>query len=66
MEHRVPAGHVFGGKFHFGTVAHLPLLVSISDDGTWLAGLAWLAVAIAMVHFWLTKPAPAAATTAQL
>lgn len=51
-----PLGMYSVASFHFGAVAHLPLLVSIGDDGTWIAGLAWLAVTIAMVHFWTARP----------
>ncbi len=50
-----PLGMYAVASFHFGVVAHLPLLVSIGDDGTWVAGLVWLAVTIAMVHFWTVK-----------
>jgi tellurite resistance protein TehA-like permease len=34
----------------FGRVARLPLLVTIGDVGTWIAGVVWLVVAIAMVR----------------
>ena len=61
-----PLGMYSVASLHFGAVARLPLLVRIGDVGTWVAGLVWLAVSVAMIHAWLAKPGPTAATTAQL
>ncbi|HSU71614.1 MAG TPA: hypothetical protein VLI70_09180, partial [Micrococcaceae bacterium] len=61
-----PLGMYSVASLHFGAVARLPLLVGIGDVGTWVAGLVWLAVSAAMIHAWLAKPGPTAATTAQL
>ncbi|MDQ6739707.1 MAG: tellurite resistance/C4-dicarboxylate transporter family protein [Actinomycetota bacterium] len=45
-----PLGMYSVASMHFGTVARLPLLVGIGEAGTWIAGIAWLVVAAAMVY----------------
>jgi tellurite resistance protein TehA-like permease len=45
-----PLGMYSVASMLFGRVARLPLLVSVGDVGTWIAGIAWLAVTIAMVR----------------
>lgn len=45
-----PLGMYAVASLHFGTIARLPLLVGIGQVGTWIAGLTWLAVVVALVH----------------
>ncbi|GAB3038798.1 tellurite resistance/C4-dicarboxylate transporter family protein [Parafrigoribacterium mesophilum] len=44
-----PLGMYSVASMHFGGVAELPILVGIGQVGTWIAGLAWLVVTVAMV-----------------
>jgi tellurite resistance protein TehA-like permease len=44
-----PLGMYSVASMHFGGVAALPVLAGIGEVGTWIAGLAWLIVAAAMV-----------------
>jgi tellurite resistance protein TehA-like permease len=43
-----PLGMYSVASMHFGGVADLPILVGIGQVGTWIAGLAWLIVTVAM------------------
>lgn len=45
-----PLGMYSVASMLFGRVVRLPLLVSIGDIGTWIAGAVWLVVTIAMVR----------------
>ncbi|MCY0906482.1 tellurite resistance/C4-dicarboxylate transporter family protein [Arthrobacter sp. H14-L1] len=57
-----PLGMYSVASMHFGAAARLPLLVSIGEAGTWVAGAAWLIVAAAMAYAGycrlLGRPAP--------
>jgi len=45
-----PLGMYSVASMLFGRAVRLPLLVSIGDIGTWIAGVAWLAVTVAMLR----------------
>lgn len=47
-----PLGMYATASMHFGSQAHLPVLVGIGEVGTWIAGLTWLVVTVAMVRAW--------------
>ncbi|HEU4808393.1 MAG TPA: tellurite resistance/C4-dicarboxylate transporter family protein [Homoserinimonas sp.] len=44
-----PLGMYSVASIHFGTETDLPLVVTMGEVGVWIAGVAWLAVAAAMV-----------------
>ena len=44
-----PLGMYAVASMLYGTEARLPLLVGVGEVGTWIAGFAWLVVAVAMV-----------------
>ena len=53
-----PLGMYAVASMHFGGVAELPILVGIGEAGTWIAGLAWLVVAAAMLASGRTSRTP--------
>lgn len=44
-----PLGMYSVASMHFGAETHLPLVAALGEIGTWISGLVWLAVAVAMV-----------------
>lgn len=44
-----PLGMYSVASIHYGTEVDLPLVVTLGEVGTWIAGVAWLAVAVALV-----------------
>lgn len=44
-----PLGMYAVASIHYGTEVGLPLVVSMGEVGAWIAGAAWLAVAVSMV-----------------
>lgn len=44
-----PLGMYSVASMHFGAQTHLPLIETLGEFGAWVSGVAWLAVAIAMV-----------------
>jgi tellurite resistance protein TehA-like permease len=56
-----PLGMYSVASMHFGRIASLPLLVSIGETGTWVAGIVWLVVTAAMLRAgvrWLARGRP--------
>jgi tellurite resistance protein TehA-like permease len=44
-----PLGMYAVASMHFGQIVGLPLVVTLGEIGAWVSGLAWLAVAVAMI-----------------
>lgn len=55
-----PLGMYSVASMHFGAEVGLPLVATLGQYGTWISGLAWLAVVVAMVVGLATRKKPRA------
>lgn len=53
-----PLGMYSVASMHFGAQTHLPLIETLGEYGAWISGVAWLAVAVAMVASLFVRQSP--------